>query len=148
MEDLVLYGTGVKYFVRSGSRMGIAAFVGLCTDEIQKASVYISETYFLSSSKQTRDGQEPRAPFCFVFDAVKSGTDFFGWLEGEIKTTSGPHGSMIVDVGGGISSTSMLLAAAFSSTDEGGLGLKFIIQDRLVVVEMGEKAWKAKCPEH
>ena len=46
---------------------------------------------------------------------------------------------MIVDVGGGIGSTSMLLASAFSSTDEGGLGLKFIIQDRLVVVEMGEK---------
>ena len=58
----------------------------------------------------------------------------------------------------------MLLASAFSSTDEGGLGLKFVIQDRPVVVEMGEKvlynriqydrsvdalgqAWKAKCPE-
>ena len=33
----------------------------------------------------------------------------------------------------------MLLASAFSSTDEGGLGLKFVIQDRPVVVEMGEK---------
>ena len=71
---------------------------------------------------------------------------------------------MVVDVGGGIGSTSMLLASAFSSTDEGGLGLKFVIQDRPVVVEMGEKvlysriqydrfvdalgqAWKAKCPE-
>ena len=31
----------------------------------------------------------------------------------------------------------MLLASAFSSTDEGGLGLKFIVQDRPVVVEMG-----------
>jgi hypothetical protein len=63
-----------------------------------------------------------------------------------------------VDVGGGIGSTSMLLANAFSrrngspprsplsclgngedtigSTD---LGLKFIIQDREIVVEMGEK---------
>ena len=46
---------------------------------------------------------------------------------------------MVVDVGGGIGSTSRLLASAFSSTDEGGLGLKFIIQDRPVVVEMGEK---------
>lgn len=46
---------------------------------------------------------------------------------------------MVVDVGGGIGSTSMLLASAFSSTDEGGLGLKFIIQDRPVVVEMGVK---------
>ena len=44
----------------------------------------------------------------------------------------------MVDVGGGIGSTSMLLASAFSSA-EGGLGLKFVIQDRPVVVEMGEK---------
>ena len=69
----------------------------------------------------------------------------------------------MVDVGGGIGSTTMLLASAFSSADQGGLGLKFVIQDRPVVVEMGEKvlhsyssmiillmvgqAWKAKCPE-
>ena len=33
----------------------------------------------------------------------------------------------------------MLLASAFSSTDEGGMGLKFVIQDRPVVVEMGVK---------
>ena len=44
----------------------------------------------------------------------------------------------MVDVGGGIGSTSMLLASAFSSA-EGELGLKFVIQDRPVVVEMGEK---------
>ena len=50
---------------------------------------------------------------------------------------------MIVDVGGGIGSTSRLLASAFSSMDEGGLGLKFIIQDRPVVVEMGEKVLHA-----
>jgi hypothetical protein len=49
-----------------------------------------------------------------------------------------PKGSIMVDVGGGIGSTSMLLASAFSSA-EGGLGLKFVIQDRPVVVEMGEK---------
>ncbi|KAF8811230.1 hypothetical protein BYT27DRAFT_7252947 [Phlegmacium glaucopus] len=215
---------------------GIAAFVGLCTDEIQKASAYMTETYFLSSSKQTREGQEPtRAPFCFAFDTVKTQTGFFGWLEGAIETTisadgdddgvetgpgailppslgkwrdamdpendyrshqlrkrsaihtrtdsdpsvnesetvrksnrfrlerfgkamsgtesweapgavlngfdwnSLPQGGIVVDVGGGIGSTSRLLASAFSSTDEGGLGLKFIIQDRPVVVEMGDK---------
>ena len=50
----------------------------------------MTETYFLSSSKQTRDGQEPtRAPFCFAFDTVKTGTDFFGWLEGEIGSING-----------------------------------------------------------
>ncbi|KAG5642068.1 hypothetical protein DXG03_003645 [Asterophora parasitica] len=74
-------------------------------------------------------------------------------------------GSIIVDVGGGIGSTSMLLANAFShssaSTSLGpsppfsprgpneneDLGFKFVIQDREVVVAMGEKAWRAKCPE-
>ncbi len=54
---------------------------------------------------------------------------------------------MVVDVGGGIGSTSMLLAHAYSSLDEDSLGLRFVIQDREVVVDMGEKAWRAKCPE-
>ena len=74
----------------------------------------------------------------------------------------------MVDVGGGIGSTSMLLASAFSPATGGeDLGLKFVIQDRAVVVDMGEKvfashlcrdsvvdvtssreqAWKEKCPE-
>jgi ubiquinone/menaquinone biosynthesis C-methylase UbiE len=59
-----------------------------------------------------------------------------------------PRGSVIVDVGGGIGSTTMLLANAFSQAsylssggdDEGlDLGFQFVIQDREVVVEMGEK---------
>ncbi|KAF8154769.1 hypothetical protein B0H34DRAFT_783839 [Crassisporium funariophilum] len=225
---------------------GIAAFVGLCTDEIQKSSAYMTETYYLSASKRTREGQEPtRAPFCFAFDTVKTKTGFFGWLEDEVEskrslhinedgvetgrggihpptpkqrdtvalsTPARPHrnnhlrklsinhagtdsesgdtqnvsvrsanrfrlerfgkamtgtasweapgailngfdwqslpkGSVVVDVGGGIGSTSRLLATAFSSEEDCGLGLKFIIQDRPVVVDMGVKAWKEKCPE-
>jgi hypothetical protein len=47
-----------------------------------------------------------------------------------------PNGSTVVDVGGGIGSTTMLLATAFASE---GPRLKFIIQDRPVVCEMGEK---------
>ncbi|TEB29709.1 hypothetical protein FA13DRAFT_1755487 [Coprinellus micaceus] len=58
-----------------------------------------------------------------------------------------PRGSIIVDVGGGIGSTSMLLAAAFSPPNE-DLGLKFIVQDREPVTAMGEKAWREKYPEH
>ncbi|KAL6306901.1 S-adenosyl-L-methionine-dependent methyltransferase [Sparassis latifolia] len=49
-------------------------------------------------------------------------------------------GSLVVDVGGGIGSTSMLLARAFSH-------LKFVVQDRPQVVQMGEAAWRARCPE-
>ena len=41
-----------------------------------------------------------------------------------------PDGSLVVDVGGGIGSTSMLLAHAFQH-------LKFVIQDRPQVVEQG-----------
>jgi hypothetical protein len=55
------------------------------TDELQKSAAYMTETYYLSPSKQTRDGTDPaRAPFCFAFDTAKNKTGFFGWLEGEI----------------------------------------------------------------
>lgn len=51
-----------------------------------------------------------------------------------------PPQGIVVDVGGGIGSTSMLLATAFSAASSGDEGrLKFIIQDRAVVCEMGEK---------
>jgi hypothetical protein len=54
-----------------------------------------------------------------------------------------PRGSVVVDVGGGIGSTSMLLASAFSPNSSGGedLGLRFVVQDRAVVVDMGEKVF-------
>jgi len=55
------------------------------SDELQKSAAYMTETYYLSPSKQTRAGTDPvRAPFCFAFDTVKNKTGFFGWLEGEI----------------------------------------------------------------
>jgi hypothetical protein len=50
-----------------------------------------------------------------------------------------PRGSVIVDVGGGIGSTTMILATAFASTEDDALSLRFVIQDRAVVCEMGEK---------
>ncbi|KAK2462797.1 hypothetical protein APHAL10511_005188 [Amanita phalloides] len=56
-----------------------------------------------------------------------------------------PKNSTVVDVGGGIGSTSMLLASAFSEGDS-DLGFRFVVQDRPVVVAMGEKAWKVQCP--
>jgi hypothetical protein len=49
----------------------------------------MTETYYLSPSQKTREGADPvRAPFCFAFDTVKSGTGFFGWLEGETAAAS------------------------------------------------------------
>ncbi|KAJ3497875.1 hypothetical protein NLJ89_g10293 [Agrocybe chaxingu] len=60
------------------------------SDECYKSSAYMTEAYFLSPSKETREGSDPaKAPFCFAFDTVKSGTGFFGWLEGESDLTVG-----------------------------------------------------------
>ena len=45
-----------------------------------------------------------------------------------------------MDVGGGIGSQSMLLAEAFGcGCGGGGKGLKFVVQDREAVVDMGVK---------
>ncbi|KAJ6461096.1 O-methyltransferase [Mycena sanguinolenta] len=213
----------------------VAAFLGLCTDELFKSSAYLTEAIFpgnarlypvsttpssipagsssgasgLSTSTSSTNtpsattiaGSDPtRAPFNYAFGC--GGVGYFAWLEGEgwaeegkdggiSKTRSGgaagktptnpnrfrlerfgkamagtgsweapgavlhgfdwaslPRGSVVVDVGGGIGSTSMLLASAYADVDaDGGGGLRFVIQDRPVVVEMGEKAWRAKCPE-
>ncbi|KAG6918807.1 hypothetical protein DXG01_011559 [Tephrocybe rancida] len=183
---------------------GIAAFAGMCSDELFKSSAYLTEAYLLQRT------EPPRPPFGYAFD---TDVGFFPWLEGEGgngregimnkgrfrverfgKAMSGtgsweapgavfsgfdwrslPQGSIIVDVGGGIGSTSMLLANDLCRPSRSGsaasplssppiselssrrdeqdedFGFKFIIQDRRVVVEMGEKllnqAWREKCPE-
>lgn len=80
------------------------------------------------------------SPFCIDGQLI-CGSAGFDWH-------ALPRGSVVVDVGGGIGSTSMFLAHAFSNpTDEDSIGLKFIIQDRPIVVEMGERQWRSKCPE-
>ncbi|EKM77727.1 hypothetical protein AGABI1DRAFT_11256, partial [Agaricus bisporus var. burnettii JB137-S8] len=154
---------------------GVAAFVGLCSDEVFKSAAYMTDTYLLSRSQTTRAGTDPtKAPFCFAFGTKH--TTVYSWfydpnpnrfrLERFGKAMSGtcswetpgailksfdwqslPRRSVIVDVGGGIGSTSMLLASAFSSVEDSGLDLRFIIQDRPIVVGMGEKAWAAKRPD-
>ncbi|KAG6865359.1 hypothetical protein C0991_003211 [Blastosporella zonata] len=180
---------------------GVAAFVGLCSDELFKSSAYLTEAYLI-------DRDDPsRPPFGHAFD---TDAGYFAWLEGEGgygrkelanngrlrlerfgKAMSGtnswetpgavfhgfdwrslPRGSVIVDVGGGIGSSSMLLANAFCSPSESrneasplpspplsdfpilerenqdeDFGFKFVIQDRPVVVEMGEKLREAATPE-
>jgi hypothetical protein len=51
-------------------------------------------------------------------------------------------GSIVVDVGGGIGSATMMLAGHPSAQK-----LKFIVQDRLEVVDQGVGVWKAEAPE-
>ncbi|KAJ7910449.1 O-methyltransferase-domain-containing protein [Mycena leptocephala] len=246
-----------------GDASAVAAFVGLCTDELFKSSAYLTEAVFpgaarlypagsgsglgsgsgspaspaaslpsplsastgssgslsastsslnastslntstsTTSTNTSTSGADPtRAPFNYAFGC--GGVGYFAWLEGEGwggrgdansnpnrgdtnpnlgdtnpnpnrfrlerfgKAMAGtgswealgavlhgfdwaalPRGSVVVDVGGGIGSTSMLLASAYAEVDaDGSGGLRFVIQDRPVVVEMGEKAWRAKCPE-
>ncbi|CAK5276538.1 unnamed protein product [Mycena citricolor] len=243
-----------------GETSGIAAFVGMCTDELHKSSAYLMEAVLpgaqrvlpaLSACRPTPSGTEgtgvgaglniagespTRAPFNLAFGC--EGIGYFGWLEGEglagrpnpsasppppppvpiaplqharmrLKSLSGhsrkssvdvkalaqaqttpapseprpnpnsfrlerfgkamagtaswespgsvfqgfdwgslPRGSVVVDVGGGIGSTTMLLATAFAGADgEEKSDFEFVIQDRPFVVAMGEKAWRDKCPE-
>ncbi|KAJ7202040.1 O-methyltransferase [Mycena pura] len=210
----------------------IAAFVGLCTDELFKSSAYLTEAVFPGAARLYPDIERPsgaaasakaanagglavipagsdptRAPFNYAFGC--SGVGYFAWLEGEgwppsaeqqrksghrpdgkpsAHDTQGPRsdanpnqfrlerfgkamagtgnwevpgavlhgfdwaslpqGSVVVDVGGGIGSTTMLLASAYAELDADGTGgLRFVVQDRSVVVEMGQKAWRTKCPE-
>ncbi|KAI0041475.1 hypothetical protein FA95DRAFT_1548706 [Auriscalpium vulgare] len=50
------------------------------------------------------------------------------------------QGGLVVDVGGGIGSSTMRLAERFP-------GLKFVVQDREAVCRLGEEAWHTQCPE-
>ncbi|KAK7689556.1 hypothetical protein QCA50_007348 [Cerrena zonata] len=118
-----------------------------------------------SSPKHITSSHPMHAPFNLAFRTSKP---YFDWLEekenvgrfkrfGKAMTGTGgwevsgailegfpwmdlPEGSVVVDVGGGIGSTSMLLAKAFGH-------LRFVIQDRPQVAEMGFSMWKTRCPE-
>ncbi|EMD36158.1 hypothetical protein CERSUDRAFT_51961 [Gelatoporia subvermispora B] len=143
---------------------GIAAFVGLWCVSTPPKNPNASEG---AADEPTPDPTHPmHAPFNLAF---RTGTPYFEWLErpqnaarlrrfGRAMTGTGawevpgaviggfpwhnlPAGALVADVGGGIGSTSMLLAHAFPH-------LRFLVQDRAQVAQMGEaKAWRARCPE-
>ncbi|KAG1730958.1 S-adenosyl-L-methionine-dependent methyltransferase, partial [Suillus paluster] len=153
---------------------GIAAFVGLCTDELFKSAAYLTEAFTgvqlplappgsaatplpafnlaFNTPVPFFDGREPRKSFRLErFSQAMTGTS--GWeAPGAILTgfdwLSLPRGSTIVDVGGGIGSTTMILARAFGvSCEDLDMQFRFIVQDRPVVVGLGLAAWRAQCPE-
>ncbi|TRM58535.1 hypothetical protein BD626DRAFT_511396 [Schizophyllum amplum] len=192
-----------------GKEGGIAAFVGMCTDELFKASSYMTEAFLLSPNETTTHGREPEnAPFTFAFglcageddycrgsavfsgDGRKKGTSrasqekipFFPWLEGHglnahVGGTNPNHfrfarfakamegttswetpgavlqafdwnllepGSVVVDVGGGIGSTTDTLTTA---SENCGWGLRFVLQDREVVIERAMQYWAKNWPQ-
>ncbi|CDO73947.1 hypothetical protein BN946_scf185016.g104 [Trametes cinnabarina] len=144
---------------------GIAAFINLCTDELFKSSAYLVDCYLPSLSSKKEDQNPMHAPFNVAFN---TSIPYFEWLEqpenearlrrfGPAMTGTSawevpgaivsafpwldlPTGALVVDVGGGIGSTSMLLAHTFPH-------LRFVIQDRPQVAEHGVNAWRERCPE-
>ncbi|KAG1864444.1 hypothetical protein C8R48DRAFT_634050 [Suillus tomentosus] len=115
---------------------GIAAFVGLCTDELFKSAAYLTEAFTgvqlplappgsaptrsADGNEATEYGREAGKSFRLErFSQAMIGTS--GWeAPGAILTAfdwlSLPRGSTIVDVGGGIGSTTMILARAFGGS--------------------------------
>ncbi|KAF9653559.1 S-adenosyl-L-methionine-dependent methyltransferase [Thelephora ganbajun] len=152
--------------IKYGGTNGIAAFVGMCTDELFKSSAYLTDAYLLEEISK-HSSLPSAAPFNLAF---RMKGQFFSWLEeegnemrlkrfghamtgtagwedgGSVSQADGfdwaglEEGSLVVDVGGGIGSTSMTLARAFPH-------LRFRIQDRPKTVELGIAAWKERCPE-
>jgi len=51
------------------------------TDELFKASSYLTEAYLLSPDASTEGTEPTRAPFNYAFNCM--GVGFFPWLEGE-----------------------------------------------------------------
>ncbi|KAG2127306.1 S-adenosyl-L-methionine-dependent methyltransferase, partial [Suillus bovinus] len=150
---------------------GIAAFVGMCTDELFKSAAYLTEAFtgvqlplappgsplpafnlaFNTPVPFFECGREPGKSFRLErFSQAMIGTS--GWeAPGAILTAfdwlSLPRGSTIVDVGGGIGSTTMILARAFGGSLKPRGSFCFIVQDRPVVIGLGLDAWRAQCPE-
>ncbi|KAF8547690.1 S-adenosyl-L-methionine-dependent methyltransferase, partial [Imleria badia] len=144
------------------------AFVALITDELFKSAAYLTEAFTgvqLSTLASTPN-------LSFPADVIPSGTTTIPstssssfrlqrFSRAMVATTeweapkailsgfdwySLPKGSTIVDVGGGIGSTTMTLARALNDP-RNNLNFRFVVQDRPIVNTLGIEAWRSKCPE-
>ncbi|KAF8128341.1 S-adenosyl-L-methionine-dependent methyltransferase, partial [Boletus edulis] len=84
-----------------------------------------------------------------LWEAPKAILNGFDWY-------SLPKGSTIVDVGGGIGSTTMVLAHALNDPKadsaerrdpKNEVNIRFVVQDRPIVTALGVEAWRSKFPE-
>ncbi|KAJ8582548.1 S-adenosyl-L-methionine-dependent methyltransferase [Rhizopogon salebrosus TDB-379] len=136
---------------------GIAAFVGMWYGFLSISKRPIQA----SSDRKGAESVETLPAFNLAFNTP---VPFFEWLEdgGLDAAMTGTSGweapgailsgmfpfmlrlcSTIVDVGGGIGSTTMPLARA----EDQDMQFRFVVQDRPVVVGLGLAAWHAQCPE-
>ncbi|KAF9016933.1 O-methyltransferase [Hymenopellis radicata] len=141
---------------------GLAAVLNMNGDEIAKASTYICESF----TNANRHSDEPyHSPFNLAFKTdlplfpyyESPGNEFrlarFGMgmkgttqMEPEDVILRGfkwhdlPKGSVLVDVGGGVGSSSLLIAKANPH-------LKVVVQDREAVTKESEAFWKLSYPE-
>ncbi|KAH9006443.1 S-adenosyl-L-methionine-dependent methyltransferase, partial [Lactarius hatsudake] len=153
-----------KYDAEGG---GVAALAALNTDELFKASAYFTDA--LLFSPETTLKRTAFAGLFSPFNLSQRTTlSFWTWLETPENSTrlarfaramAGTEGwmgasdaelcafpfpdlaegALVVDVGGGIGSTTLRLAQRFPK-------LRFIIQDREPVCKLGEDAWQVHSP--
>ncbi|KAJ6608071.1 S-adenosyl-L-methionine-dependent methyltransferase [Mycena sp. CBHHK59/15] len=140
--------------------IGLAALVSHHLDEAFKASAYAWET--LADPATVRSGDPTASPFARAMGLVETLWEFYERPEQQFRHhrfgigmqgiealqpadailkayqwNSLPPESLVVDVGGGVGTSCLTLAAEFPS-------LKFVVQDRKGVIEQGKELWNTK----
>lgn len=141
---------------------GVAALLEHTTDEVMKASAYLTEVLYDPVKKSSEEPQH--APLARAFNTNKT---YFDWLEepgnehrlkrfsvameGSAKINSSDAilagfkwdslspKSLVVDVGGGTGHISMKIA-------QKNKGLRFVVQDRPHVIEQAKSFWERNMP--
>ncbi|THH10457.1 hypothetical protein EW146_g8366 [Bondarzewia mesenterica] len=132
-------------------------------DEAFKAAAYAWET--LADPATRHSGDPSASPFARAFNTKQTLWQFHEWAEESYRNhpfgvgmqgvqamqpvnaildaynwASLPAESIVIDVGGGIGTSSFPLAEKFST-------LKIVVQDLLGVVKHGKKVWEVKMPD-
>ncbi|KAA1468506.1 O-methyltransferase [Dentipellis sp. KUC8613] len=149
---------------RYDGTLGITALLGHFGDDAFKASAYLSDVLTDPATSHSYEANKTAHSRAFNINL-----DMFSWFEtpgNEYRATRFGHamngsrasmpanaivegfdwkglkeGAVVVDVGGGVGSQSLVLSKHFSH-------LRFIVQDRALVVLEGEKFWGINNPEY
>ncbi|KNZ82352.1 Sterigmatocystin 8-O-methyltransferase [Termitomyces sp. J132] len=139
---------------------GLPALAAHHLDEAFKASAYAWET--LSDPATAKSGDPDKSPFSRAFNTTETIWEFFAQDEMRARRfnigmrgvqalqpadailkayewTALPAGSVVVDVGGGIGSTSLPLAREFPA-------LEIVVQDLHSAIDDGKKFWQKNLP--